>query len=294
MTHPPRLSIVVPVYNQAGLLRRALESIRRQETSGYELIVVDDGSPDDSAAVAREYADRVLVNPQNVGPARTRNRGIRESAGEVVAFLDSDCEAQPGWLSGLQGALEEPGVDVVMGGVWIPPSTFLGDSISALGFPAGGSLGFEKVWHVSPDGFTEHISSCNFAVRRRIFEQHGLFDESFPLAGGEDSELSYRYSRAGVRIRYCAEARVHHVPRKDLSSFVRWQLTQGISNYYFKKKVGPVGSFIRLRVWSSWNVLRAHLFDLKLPAIFLLLGLSFLLQQWGFMVARRRDRPAAG
>lgn len=69
------------------------------------------------------------------------------------------------------------------------PSNLLGDSISALGFPAGGAIVFDKIWKVNQDGFTDSLSTCNCAVKKDIFQKMGGFDDSFPFPGGEDSFL---------------------------------------------------------------------------------------------------------
>jgi len=210
--------------------------------------------------------------------------------GDIVAFLDDDCEPEPNWVENILKAFENDQVDVIQGKINLPKSTFLGDSISALGFPGGGAIGFEKIWHVDSEGYTDHITSANFAARREVFERHGFFDESFPLPASEDPEISWRLSRQGVKIKYCPDVAVLHPPRTNFFDFVRWQVVRGRGNYYFKKKVGPVGRFIQLRIWSSWNIIKAYWKDPKFPLILFLLFLSFVLQQYGYLVEMGKDR----
>lgn len=284
-----RTSIVVPVYNDAAGLKKLLESIVPQ-IGNSELIVVDDCSNDGSFDVASKYTKNVIKHAKNMGPAVTRNDGIRNANGDIIIFIDSDCIAERDWFRNMIKCFEDSKIMVVMGNVRIPESTYMGNSISALGFPAGGSIGFEKMWRVSGEGFTDHISSCNFAGRSIFFKKYGMFDETFPLPGGEDSEFSYRISNAGVKIKYCRGSVVYHRPRKGFYSFIRWQTLRGRSNYQFRKRVGKVGGFLILRLWSTKNVIRESLFRKEFPMVVFLLILSFIFQQVGYMKEKRNDR----
>jgi glycosyltransferase involved in cell wall biosynthesis len=87
----PLVSVVIPTYNRAALLREALASVRAQQFTGYEVIVVDDGSSDETASVAGSFGHGIrFFQQQNRGPGAARNLGIHQALGEFVAFLDSD------------------------------------------------------------------------------------------------------------------------------------------------------------------------------------------------------------
>lgn len=279
------ISVIIPVYNQSRTLKNTLESIKNQTFRDYEIILVDDASTDNSYQIAKRYTKNIIKNKTNQGPSITRNKGIKAAKADIIAFIDSDCIADKNWLENIYKIFQEESTNIIMGQVKIPKSTFLGDSISALGFPAGGNLGFEKVWRVK-NKFTDHISSCNMASRKKVFEKYGMFDETFPLAGGEDSELSIRLARKGILTKYTPEALVYHEPRKSLKSFINWQIYRGRSNYHFQKRVGKVRNFIKLRLWYAKNVLTSNLFDLKIILILPLLTLSFILQQYGYIKER--------
>lgn len=107
MPKPPRFSVIVPVYNRAALIEATLETVFGQTFEDYELIVVDDGSTDDSVAVLERYGDRLrLLVQDNAGPGPARNHAAREARGDYLAFLDSDDLWFPWTLARYAEALE--------------------------------------------------------------------------------------------------------------------------------------------------------------------------------------------
>ena len=173
-----------------------------------------------------------------------------------------------------------------MGKLSILPSDFLGDSISALGFPAGGAIGFDKIWKVDKQGFTDSLSTCNCAVRKDVFLTLGGFDEAFPFPGGEDSLLAYRLNQSGYKVKYCKDVIAYHPARKSLRGFFKWQFKRGISSYIFAKKIDRKKGFLLLRIWSTVNIIRYNCLDYKFPLIFILLCSGYLAQIIGLLSAR--------
>jgi len=228
---------------------------------------------------------KYFIVPPKRGIAFNRNKGIEYSKGEIIVFIDDDCWVQEKWLSSLLESFNDNKTLVTTSGTRIPKSNLVGNCISALGFPGGGNLGFEKVWKVSNEGYTNHLAVGNSALNRKVFELVGTFDESMTF-GAEDAEISYRLEKAGILIKYVPNAYAYHEARTTLSSFSRWQIRRGRANYYFKKKVGKVGSFIKLRLWSTKNILSENKFNLRLPLILILLSFSFVLQQMGYIYER--------
>jgi len=282
-----RFSVIVPAYQAARTLPALLTSLSLQTFKDFELILVDDCSRDGTARIAHSCPCKVLRMPENRGPARCRNEGARSALGEILVFTDSDCEVAPDWLERMDQHFRTEDTDAIMGRLVLKPSTFLGDSISALGFPAGGSIGFEKIWRVDEKGFTDSLSSCNCAVRQSLFWKVGGFDETFPYAGGEDSLFAYHLKKAGSRIRFCPDVIVYHGARDSLRSFLRWQFRRGQSSYIFSTKVRDKGNYMALRLWSTANIVKASFADRKFPLILLLLGLSVLVQMMGFAHERK-------
>ncbi|MBS3116787.1 glycosyltransferase family 2 protein [Candidatus Woesearchaeota archaeon] len=227
--------------------------------------------------------------PAKKGIAFNRNQGIKHAKGDVIIFIDDDCWVQERWLESLLKPFEQDkSLLAVTSGTKIPPSNFLGDCIAALGFPGGGTLGFEKMWKVSRNGFTNHLAVGNCALRKEIFQKVGLFDESM-VFGAEDAEFSHRLENAGLTIKYVPEGYAFHEARTTLNSFIRWHLRRGKANYHFRQKIGPIRNFVKLRLWSAKNILIQNCFNYRFPIIISLLGFSFIIQQIGYAQAKKYE-----
>ncbi len=111
----PEIAVVIPTFNRRDLLRRALDSVLGQTFGEFELIVVDDGSTDETAAMLAAAADRRLrwFRQPRRGRCAARNHGVQQACAEFVTFLDSDDEARPNWLQRLVQTLREEGADLV-------------------------------------------------------------------------------------------------------------------------------------------------------------------------------------
>ena len=284
----PKISVLMPALNAERCIVRALKSLRNQTFKDYELLVVDNGSNDKTPEIAAKYADRVLLMKKR-GLGHARNEGIREAKADIIAFTDSDCEATTDWIEQIDRFFtQNPEEHVMAGETKIPKSTFVGDCISSLGFPGGGHVGFAKMWKVSKEGYTRKFTGCNFAFRKPVLKKTGLFDETL-VAANDDAEMSMRMIKHGVKIRFNPAAVIYHEARTSLISFTKWMYNRGRSNYHFKKRVGKVGSFILLRGWSSWNIIKTYFKDPKILLIVPLLIYSFLLQQVGYVVEMMID-----
>ena len=192
-----RASVIIPARNAAALLPRALRAVAEQTLDGgYELIVVDDGSSDGTAAAAESAGARVVRSARPRGPGAARNAGAAAANGDALAFLDADCVPAPGWLSAGVFALERAGL--VQGRVEPDPHAVRGPYDRTL-------------WVTGATGLYE---SANLFVRREVFERLGGFDGGLlELAGdhfGEDVIFGWRVRRAGVETAFCAPALAHH------------------------------------------------------------------------------------
>jgi len=281
-----KISIIVPAFNAQQTLIGLLESIFNQTYKDFELIIVDDGSTDTTATIANSANCKLIRLQENHGPAYCRNLGVRSASGDILAFTDSDCKINPEWLANINRHFSGNDFQALMGKLILLPSSALGNSISALGYPAGGSVGFDKIWKVDEKGFTKSLSTCNCAVTKDTFDRIGGFDEAFPYPGGEDSLLAYRLNQSGYKIKYCKDVIAYHPARESLQGFLKWQFRRGISGYIFAKKVDRKKGFLLLRIWSTVNIIRHNCLDYKFPLIFLLLCSGYLAQILGLLSAR--------
>jgi glycosyltransferase involved in cell wall biosynthesis len=176
----PLVSVVVPVYNGERFLAQALESALAQEYEPFEVIVVDDGSTDGSAAVAQAYPVRYL-NRRNGGVAAARNEGVTAATGEFLAFLDQDDL----WL---QGKLERQ-VSYLLEH---PEVGFVHTSIEVLFEP-----GTPRPRWLKPDAPLNPFLPSTLMMRRETFELVGPFDPRFSMTS--DADWLARARQAGVR-----------------------------------------------------------------------------------------------
>ncbi len=188
-----RFSVIVPCFNAQRTIARCLDSLFAQTLprTEYEVIVVDDGSTDDSLHIARGNDCLVLANPRNQGPGVARNLGASRAKGGFLVFTDSDCIAPPGWLEAIGRHFADPGVQAVWGGY----SGSVGDS-------AIERFALLECIHrqTALEFHLELSSTSNFACRRAAFLAVGGFPryalwgadpEAQPFWGNEDMDIAY-------------------------------------------------------------------------------------------------------
>jgi glycosyltransferase involved in cell wall biosynthesis len=183
----PRVSVVIPCYAQAHLLPSALESALAQEGASVEVVVVDDGSPDDVRAVAARYPGVRYVHQRNQGLSAARNTGLRESTGEYVLFLDSDDRLLPGAIAaGLACFAEHPESAFVYGDF-----RYMREDGSPLSRRKRPPLDVDLYGGMLIRNHIEMVSTVLF--RRSVLEREGGFDST--LRSAEDFDLLLRIAR---------------------------------------------------------------------------------------------------
>jgi len=218
MTGKLMCSIVLPLFNNAALTAQCLESIwAYTDESLIELIAVDNGSSDGTAALLDRYGDRLQTvrNAHNLGFARACNQGAGIARHEVLLFLNNDTLVQPGWLTSLLAVLAaRPKVAVAGSRLFYEGGrlhqhagmVFRYDDVPVLlyrGFPESAGVGARS-------RFMQAVTGACLAVRREVFAALGGFDEIF-VNGCEDVDLCLRVRRAGGDVWYEAGSRVIHL-----------------------------------------------------------------------------------
>lgn len=291
MSAAPDISFGVVARRRIPELDRLVDALLALDGPPSEIVVAVEAT---DVSSPRERPDergvRWIDLPAHRGLGYNRNRLLDAVCGEILVGVDDDCVPTPGWLPALLGGLEDPDIDVAVGGVLIPAAGFVGDSISALGFPAGGSAGFETIFRVEPDGRTNHISTVDYAARVVSLRDVGGFDESLTY-GCEDTDLARRLLLAGHTIVHVRTAFVQHPARTSLVEFTRWFFVRGRAECQLSRRTG-LGGYVGQRFASYGRIVRAHARDPKLLLIVPLIVGSVVCQQAGFLVeAIRPTRP---
>ncbi|MBU6276592.1 MAG: glycosyltransferase, partial [Planctomycetes bacterium] len=215
----PRVSVVVCSYQGGRTLAQCLESLGGLDYPDYEVILVDDGSTDDTPAIARRFPEvRVVRHETNLGLSASRNAGLAVATGAIVAYTDSDCFADPDWLTHLVHRLESTGADAVGGPNIAPDDGWLAASIAA-------SPG-QPTHVLESDQEAEHVPGCNMAFRRGALEEINGFDPQF-LRAGDDVDVCWRLQQAGHWITFAPGAVVWHHRRQTPRAYLRQQSGYG-------------------------------------------------------------------
>ncbi|KXB07004.1 hypothetical protein AKJ52_01170 [candidate division MSBL1 archaeon SCGC-AAA382C18] len=237
------VSIVIPTYNRRNLLKLCLRSLVQQSypEKRYEILVIDDGSTDGTLKLLRKLEKKIpnlfFYRGKGNGPGSARNIGIRKSEGEIVFFTDDDCELPKNWIERFVDFYREhPGVGGV-GGYLEADDKIIKSNIfaeyesymSRLNYGLGETQeyigGFE-----TPAGGTGNMS-----YKREVLKEVGGFDESFPVASGEDADLKMRIILNGHNIAYLPVKAIHH-REYSLKDFICQNFARSVGEVFFKKK----------------------------------------------------------
>ena len=224
------VSVVIPVYNGAATLPAGLRALQRQTHPPDEVIVVDDGSTDGSAGVARGLGTlhgspvHVISQP-NAGPAAARNRGATAAQGDVLLFTDADCVPAPAWVKCMVAAFADPDV-VGAKGVYRTRQRELVARFVQAEYE-------DRYDRMRPLTAIDFVDTYSAGYRRDVFLASGGFDTSFPTASVEDQEFSFRLAEAGHRLVFVPDAQVFHIHDRTLGEYVRRKFWIG----YWKVRV---------------------------------------------------------
>lgn len=223
-----RVSVVIPARDEAARIGRTVGAVFDQAPPGVEVevIVADDGSADDTAALASGAGARVVPVLPPGSPGAARNRGAAAATGDPIVFLDADCVPGPGWLAALLAAHDigtDAGEAVVGGSLDAPPG------LSATG-RCDHYCGSYHVHPGRPAGWVPNHPPANLSVRREVFFSTAGFAEQGTVADGhEELRWQEQLRRAGVRIRFEPAAVVFHHNRPGLANLLRRNYRWGYS-----------------------------------------------------------------
>lgn len=223
------VTIVIPLFNQVHYTRICLESLQAHGAGGARILLVDNGSTDETAEyLASCQGVDILTNRENLGCAPAWNQGVRESTTEWVVLLNNDVIVSPGWLEGLLSFAREHGVDVVTPA--IREGEYNYDIVEY-------SKRFvETMGEVSRMGTADGI--C-FMVNRRVFQAVGEFDENFRIGQFEDTDFFRRAALGGFRLGITGRSFLHHfgsVTQKAICKENKIGPYEAQNRIYYRKK----------------------------------------------------------
>jgi GT2 family glycosyltransferase len=210
----PKVSVVVCSCNGAQTVAETLAALEDMEYRDYEIIVIDDGSTDQTSTIASKHDVR-LIRTENRGLSVARNLGLKAATGEIIAYIDDDAYPDPHWLTYLAAAFlhtEHAGV----GGpnIAVPGDGAIADCVANA--PGG------PIHVLLSDDVAEHIPGCNMAFRREKLLAIGGFDPRFRVAG-DDVDICWRVQERGWTIGFAPSAVVWHHRRNSIKRYLKQQ-----------------------------------------------------------------------
>src|SRR6266540_1951747 len=245
-------SIVIPTFNRLPMLLRVLEALeRQQEGPDFEVVVVNDGSTDDTDRVLSQRAGLVYRAQANAGPGRARNLGVSLARGKFVIFIGDDTVPEERFVAEharVHRERDDDPLTACLGYTGWPRHervTAFMDYINDYGLQFGYRL--IEDGGIVPFNF---FYTSNISIDRQLLLDHP-FDTTFPSAAWEDIELAYRLDARGLKIRYNAKAITRHYHQMNVDSFARRQYTVGKSGAIFYRKHPELGHFLGVHELDS-------------------------------------------
>jgi glycosyltransferase involved in cell wall biosynthesis len=237
------LTVIIPTFNRRGVLKKALEGYLAQTAaqSIRELIVIDDGSTDETALMVREIAagspfEIRYLRQENKGPAAARNHGIREAVSDIILFTDDDIVPSRRLVAEhLAWHTRNPDHNIAVLGyvTWAPEvkaTPFM------MWYGADGQLfSYAHFAGHKQLEFTDFYS-CNVSLKREFIRSNGGFDEDFKIAAYEDTELAFRLQKARMQLLYNPEASAYHMQKVSFESACRRVWKTDTAEEIFRRK----------------------------------------------------------
>ncbi|WP_207495198.1 glycosyltransferase [Aridibaculum aurantiacum] len=215
--HFPSFSVVICTYNGSATIKDTLDGLQRLKYPNYEVIVVNDGSKDNTVEIVSKYEDVRLITTSNCGLSSARNTGMYNARGEILAYIDDDAYPDPHWLHYLAYAYSNSS-HAAMGGPNIIPEEDGPIATCVANAPGG------PVHVLETDEIAEHIPGCNLSVRKDVLMKIGGFDPMY-RAAGDDVDVCWRIQEAGYTIGFHPSALVWHHRRNSIKAY--WKQQKG-------------------------------------------------------------------
>ena len=275
----PLVSVIIPVYNNGDIIVNLLNSIKKQTYAKIEVIVVDDGSKDDTVSVAKKYTDKVFAR-QHFERSVQRNFGAKKSKGMFLLFLDSDMELTANVISDCVLEMEKY---KSLGGIIVPEKSRANNFWEKVKV-------FERSFYNQAGGDSTTDAARFF--RREAFKKVGGYDES--ITGPEDWDLPETIKKKGFSISRINSEIIHREKISSLYSLVKKKYYYGLkSNIYLKKQNISAFSaktiyFLRPVFYKNWRKLMSH--PILSIGMFIVFVFELLGGGLGFLVGKYLDK----
>lgn len=228
----PKFSIVIPLYNRPDEIDELLESLEKQSSKNFEVIIVEDGSDKPSKDIIEKHSDNLDIKyffKQNSGPGLTRNYGAERCSGDYIIYFDSDCIIPPDYINIVTQSIESEYVDAFGGpDAALPTFTPVQKAIS---YAMTSILSTGGIRGASEKAGKFHPRSFNMGYSKKVFETTGGFSN---MRFGEDIDMTLRILEQGFSTKLIKEAFVYHKRRTDFRKFFRQIFNSGCARINLK------------------------------------------------------------
>jgi glycosyltransferase involved in cell wall biosynthesis len=210
------ISVIIPAYNAEKLILKCLKALENQTVlrTEYEILVVDDGSTDNTAEIVKSFEEIRLIQQKNQGPAAARNNGARQANGNIILFTDSDCIPAKNWIEEMICPFENDREVVGTKGTYRTDQKELTARFVQMEYE-------DKYDLLSKHKFIDFVDTYSAGFKKDIFLSFNGYDTSFPVACAEDVELSFRMSEKRCKIIFNPKAVVTHIHPKKFMDYLR-------------------------------------------------------------------------
>jgi GT2 family glycosyltransferase len=217
----PRITVVIPVYNAGATLAECLTRLCNSTFAEFEIVMVDDGSTDQSRAIAANFPVRVVPTAGRVGPGAARNLGARVAEGDVLLFIDSDVMVRRDTVERIAACFENRDVEGVV-------------AVQAADMRHRDLVSqYKNIWmrwtYARKTGDVPLFYTTAAAIRRDAFLSAGGFDPGYATPNVEDTAFGQRLAQLGIRVRVEPEVEVEHVKRYSLAGLLRTDYLRAVS-----------------------------------------------------------------
>ncbi|MBI5884469.1 glycosyltransferase [archaeon] len=263
-----KASIIIPVYNAEKTIKETLKALEEQEGIAgrdFEVVCVDDGSTDRTIKAIKAFRKVRLIRQNHKGPAVARNLGARKAIGEILVFIDSDCAPEKNWLKEMLEPFKKKEIKGVQGAYKSRQKSLIARFVQ--------TEVEERYEHMKNYRFIDWIGTYSGAYRKKDFLEVKGFDEKFPIASGEDPDLSFRMAKKGKKLVFNPKAIVYHLHPESLTHYL---------------KVKFFRAFYRIRLYGKHadkmkqDTYTTHTLKIKIVLLYLI-ALTFALSFIGFI-----------